>query len=448
MIPKIISRDLFLLLNDYGRNTKVRKYLRQYRLFDEWEENKKEEYQFLKLSKLIQHAYETVPYWKRRFTESGLNPASIKCFDDLRKIPPLTRKEIQTNPEDLVSSKVDLNRCYRGTSSGSTGEPVLYYHDSYARSAGWAGLYYFWENAGWEFGMKGLHIWGNPQTVQHVWSKRSARIKAKIQNVIKYPAYQLTRDQNLIELVEILKREQFDYIDGYTNAIYFLAKKIQEKNEVIQRMKCILPTGENLQDYQREVIEEMLGPVYDLYGCGEIMSICAQDSERNKYKILPTHVVLEMDEESVDENGCGKLIITDLDNYAMPFLRYSNGDLATFKDYRSDIYPIKTLDEIVGRTSDLVEFPGGGSLVVPSFFGSKLLRLVKGIKQYQIERISINKINIRLAVDNPLSSDDLNLIDNSMQDYLGDKIEWEILQVQQIELDKSGKFKLVIDQRN
>ena len=85
-------------------------------------------------------------------------------------------------------------------------------------------------------------------------------------------------------------------------------------------------------------------------------------------------------------------------------------------------------------------------MVVPSFFGSKLLRLVKGIKQYQIERISTNKINIRFAVNEPLSPDDLILINNSLQDYLGNKIKWEILQVNHIESDKSGKFKLVVDQ--
>ena len=82
-----------------------------------------------------------------------------------------------------------------------------------------------------------------------------------------------------------------------------------------------------------------------------------------------------------------KIMITDLQNRVLPFIRYENGDIAVpysnedYSNFELKFSKFKTID---GRVSDIIKLPGGGSLVVPSFFGSRMLKNIDGIKQYQI----------------------------------------------------------------
>ena len=62
-----------------------------------WTRERLEEYQMHQLSRLLHHAYENVPYYRKAFDERGLKPKSIQDFDDLRKLPYLTKEIIRKN---------------------------------------------------------------------------------------------------------------------------------------------------------------------------------------------------------------------------------------------------------------------------------------------------------------------------------------------------------------
>lgn len=263
--------------------------------------------------------------------------------------------------------------------------------------------------------------------------------------MVKFPAYQLTDGEKFNELVQLLIKNNFTFIEGYTNAIFFLAKYIKDNKIEVNKLNYILTTAENLHDYQRILIEEVLGPVYDGYGCGEINGIAYECKECKEYHIIEPHVFVEFENDTFGTDGSRALLITDLDNFGMPLIRYQNGDHAIPGNTDTCEIKFKKISKISGRISDMIDLPGGGKLIVPSFFGSMLLRQIKGLTHYQVEKITPHKITIKLEIKGTFSERDQQKIEHSLKEYLKDKIEWEIKLVDHIPVSKSGKYKLVVD---
>ena len=443
-MKKFIAKKLGLQLFDILKGYKVTAYYNFYLQTLKWNREEIENHQLVKLRQLLNHAYQNVPFYKKRFDEINFD-VNIKSLSDLENIPPLTREDIQNNFDELLDKKFDLSKCYKGSSSGSTGQPVFYYHDVDGSSSGIAANYFGWFLGGWEFGQSGITIWGNPRVVNVEWKRFTSKIKSRLFFRDKFPAYKLTETEKFNELIEILKQKNYSYIDGYTNAIYLLADYVYKKNIKLNKFKQILTTGENLQDYQRAVIENVLGPVYDGYGCGEINGIAHQCKICKEYHIIEPHVIVESNDNISGEDGSSALLITDLTNYVMPLIRYQNGDMAVLASGNKCSIKYKSLHSISGRISDVIDLPGGGNLVVPSFFGSMLLKQVTNIKHYQIEKVSDDKIIINLVLSNKLSDEDYKKISDSLYEYLGKKLLWEIKIVDKIQVSKTGKFKLLVD---
>ena len=405
-----------------------------------------EKYQFGKLQQLLVHAFTNVPFYRERFDKLKLKPEDIRSLKDFEDFPTLKREDLQKHWKDIIAVNFTPDDLSKGSSSGSTGVPVVYFKDSNASSAGKAAHQIGWELSGWEFGMKGLHIWGNPATVNKEWKKLSSKLKTRVYNQYKYPAYQLTEKGKFDELVAYINKMKFDFIDGYTNAIYLLANYVKQNNIKIRRLKYVLPTGENLQGFQKKLMEEVLGKVYDAYGCSEINGIAYECEKCNKYHVIEPHVVVQYGKRITDQ-GERSLIITDLDNYGFPLIRYENGDAGIpvcENDIGCDIQ-WQRMEMISGRVSDIIHFPNGGVLSVPSFFGSMLLKQVNGIKQYQIERIKMEELVVKLVVSSEFKKADKKMLEDSLREYLGNNVRWDIKLVKKIEVSNTGKFKLLVD---
>jgi hypothetical protein len=90
--------------------------------------------------------------------------------------------------------------------------------------------------------------------------------------------------------------------------------------------------------------------------------------------------------------------------------------------------------------------PGGGNLVVPSFFGSRLLKQINGVKQYQVTKVKENKIILNLVINSDFSEDDKFKIEENMKEYLPKELQYDIVFNSNIQISKTGKFKILVDQ--
>ena len=96
-----------------------------------WSEEKLKAYQMEQLEKLLRHAYENVPYYKRIFTERGLKPKDIQDFNDLQKLPCITKDDIKNNIKELTAQNFPESKLEYKTTGGSTGIPMGFYQEKY-----------------------------------------------------------------------------------------------------------------------------------------------------------------------------------------------------------------------------------------------------------------------------------------------------------------------------
>jgi len=94
-----------------------------------WSREKLEEYQMQQLSKLLHHAYENVPYYRNIFDERGLRPENIQDFEDLKKLPYLTKENIRENIKDLIARNIPNANLKYVTTGVSTGIPLGFYQE-------------------------------------------------------------------------------------------------------------------------------------------------------------------------------------------------------------------------------------------------------------------------------------------------------------------------------
>ena len=184
---------------------------------------------------------------------------------------------------------------------------------------------------------------------------------------------------------------------------------------------------------------------FDFYGCGEINAVAFQCREGN-YHLMDPHVVVEYGDEA-DDQGNRELYITDLDNFAMPLIRYANGDMGhpgTETPCPCGL-PLATLGSISGRTSDIIRTSEGGILSVPSFFGSRLLKELPSLVRYRVDMVAKDDLVVNLQLRSSLTESENKLIRKSLEEYIPKSMKWSLQILDEIKPEANGKYKLIVD---
>lgn len=379
MLPFSESFRYFLL--DLFSRSEIKMY---YKLFTDscsWTRDKLTDFQNRRLKDLVMHSYKNIPYYQTLFNNCSLTPDDIKGIDDLQKLPILTRDLLRENNDILKDKSNNYRVKIAGSSSGTTGIPVKYIHDRQCESAGIAAGYALYNLSGWTLGKRRLHIWGNPASVSK-WSRKSSRLKREVLNQKNYPAFFLNDTEKYNNLLSVIKGYNPEFIDGYASSIGSFASWLREKDIKIKGVRAVFTTAENLTQNFREAITEVIGPVSDLYGSGEINGIAIQPINSNNYYILESHVVVER----LDYNGSSELIVTDLDARYMPLIRYKLGDTVdnVYPPDDNDGFPFQYFRFINGRTADFIKLNSGKIIHPVNLLGGTFIRKFPEIRKHKV----------------------------------------------------------------
>jgi phenylacetate-CoA ligase len=293
-----------------------------------WDRRRLEEYQMRQLGRLLEHAYTSVPYYRRVFDERGLKPAAIQDFNDLRRLPFLTRELVRANLKDLTAKGQPAQKLEYVTTGGSTGDPLgFYYEKGVSRAREWAFIRMLWGRVGYRFRDRCAILKGNVITAPVPWEK------TLFGRWLVLSSYHLT-DDNMPRYIDEIRRFRPRFFQAFPSAITILAR-FMKKNGVapFESVRAALCGSENMYPGQRELLEEVLKcRVYTWYGHAERAVLAGECEQNGDYHLFPEYGITEIvreDGSPVADNEAGTIVGTGLTNYAMPLIRYRTDDLAT-----------------------------------------------------------------------------------------------------------------------
>jgi len=352
-----------------------------------------------KLRRLLASAQSDVPYYRRLFNEIGFESDSVSSVAQLHDLPVLTKPIIREHFEELVSSKFDRNALLRFSTGGSTGEPVDFYKDVDYYELEMAYLWRSWSWAGWRPGDLMVWIWGAPQETGQLRSV-SGRIKWRLGGKMLLDAFDMG-DAKMMRWVDQINAFGAEHVIGYATSLAYFAQFLMNKGiELKPKFKQVISTAEKLRPEQREIIEKAFKTnVRDQYGCREIRLI-AFECPAGDMHISTDACVVEFVEDPKVPVEVYKMLVTCLDNHAMPLIRYDVGDYGAPAEASVPCeinYPIMRMD--IGRTSDNFIMPSGR--VVHGEYFTHLMYGVEGIRKFQFYQDRSRAVHLYIVLSDP-----------------------------------------------
>ena len=358
-----------------------------------------------RLAALLEHACRTVPSYRRAFQRLGIEPAHLcvgdnQCVRDyLRALPLLTKETIHTEGSDLLSSAYTPRQRVPNYTGGSSGTALRFYQDRRQRDWGTAIKLRCNRWAGWDFGKSVLRLWGHARDAK-VAQAAVGKLRNWVLREHMLDAFHFT-DQDMDDLTRYIAHQKPRFIVSYSSMLaHFVSYLEKRQMGQLAAPDGIVTSADMLYPHQRAAIERTFGaPVFNRYGCREVDTIAAECGEHRGMHVCAERLVVEI----VDEGGRhvapgqpGRVVLTDLHSYAMPFIRYDIGDIAALSPEDCSCgRGLPLLGELVGRTSDVLTTPEGAYVSVTAL--STILPQVPEVRETQFVQKEADWLQIRLV---------------------------------------------------
>lgn len=429
-------------------NAEVFSRLRELEKTQYYTRSELENYQNKKLRSLIKHAYENVPYYHKIFRSNHLAPDDIKNKDDLVKLPYLTKDDIRQNFKDLIAKNYNPRKLQAVHTSGTTGSRLEIYWDRNVMFMENAFIRRHWSWAG--FGLKDWRVTLRGYVILP-WSQKKGpfwRYNFPEKQVF-FSSFHMN-SETLPEYVKKISEISPKAIQGYPSSVYFLAKHMLE-NDITISVDSVFTSSEPLYPFQRDIIEKQFGcKIYDLYGLTE-RTVAAGQCDEGSYHLFSEYGITEIlknDEITTDSGEQGELISTGLNNYGMPLIRYSTGDITKFSEDICECernFPL--IDPIRTRVSDIIITPDGRYIShIP--FAEAFVDVSHHIEKSQIIQVSKDKLVIKIIKKPSYSENVSKHILSELRLRLGYETDIELEFVDDIPPTKSGKYKWIVSNLN
>jgi len=291
-------------------------------------------------------------------------------------------------------------------------------------------------------------VWGLPKESEmlHDFDFQS-KIRRFCTNTTWFNAFDMT-DKRMTKFADFLKGYKPNIIIGYVSALYEYARFMLENNITINPPKAICITAEPSTAFQRELIEKAFGTkTFNEYGSSEILRVAAECCERQGLHIHADSRYVEITDAhgSHKQKGeIGNIVITDLENRAMPLIRYRNDDLGSIHTNDCACHlNLPLMENIMGRIYDMITLRDGKK-IYGHMFSRTIFRYVSQIKQFQVHQIALDKIIVRIVPDKMGDLERLKCkILSDFQQYTSDQINYSFEIVKSLKKERSGKLRYV-----
>ncbi len=359
---------------------------------------------------LLAHAAATVPYYQAFLPDIlAVNQGRLD-WDSWRQIPILERTDIQQHGDALVSRQIPQSHLpiSSGKTSGSTGRPIELLKTN----------------------VTGL-MWCALTLRGHLWHRRD--LTAKLATIKSFPQQHPALSDTGLELqgwgpstdmysnkgsaavlsvhapvkhqLAWLQQQQPDYLLSYPSNLAALAEESINQNLQLPGLLEIISMGEKLTQQQRQLCRDAWQvEIKDIYSADEIGYIAHQSPMDESYLVQAEHVIVEV----LDEDGMqcgpgesGRVVVTALNNFAKPLIRYAIGDYAEVGERSPCGRGLPVLREVLGRSRNMIVLPDGSRywpLAGYNDYGP-----IAPVLQYQLVQLDTECIEVRLVVAEALT---------------------------------------------
>lgn len=384
------------------------------------------EYQLSQLKHILIHSYQNVPYYQELFNKISFDPFKFSSFEEMAKIPFLSKELIRENFDRLISTKEVEGGYYSSTTSGSTGEPLkllLDYNSFFKENAF---VYYFRKKLGYQFKDR-LVTFRGIESGKKFWRYNP------INNETIFSPFKLSR-LTIEFYIKKINEIKPSYFNGYFSSIYYFAKLLSESNIKLKfRIKGIFLISENINDVERLFVESFFNvKSLTFYGHTE-RCVIAQEIMHNEYLFDPYYGFTE--QIQINDNFF-EIIGTGFLNKTMPLIRYRTEDICqTANDGTVSIIGRRNVNDYLIGVNDEKVF--NSSL---HFLSDILINVIK----YQFIQNRKGKAVLLIVPNKDFTTSEVAFIKKEIEKKVIGVIDFEIKVVNEVILSPSGKFQMFI----
>ncbi|KHO46585.1 MAG: CapK related-protein [archaeon GW2011_AR3] len=397
-----------------------------------------EKYQDEKFRKIILHAYLTVPFYRKALDKEGVSPQSVKGVADIYKLSIISKEELRAMPpQQILSSKFAKSTLISVNTGGSTGKPFRVYLSKAENKVRIAEGYRI-------FALHGYNIFDKIGTAGYHPPRKD---KANALGMLRKVGIPFTATMQ--ECVRILQKEKPEVLDGYPSRLNLIALYAIEHHIKMYRPKAIFTNSEMMFPQMRKNIKKAFGvEPTNVYDCWEFGRIAWECPEHNGMHINSDSIIVEIldNGKPVPPGKVGTVVVSGLNNFAMPLIRYNMGDTASIAKHRCSCginFPLLT--GLSGRASSYIKLDSGQTISLTGL--AQHILESEHIMEYQIQQKREGELIINLVADTHYNSKNDLMIQKKFAS-LGHFKKIEIRRVKSIKRTKSGKLLPVITSNN
>lgn len=399
-------------------------------------------WQLEKIQRLVKYAYEHVPYYREWYQREDIHPKDVKSWQDFQSLPFLTKEIVNERLDDLVVPEM-RGQLHPESTGGSTGRPMRFFVENS----------FWWWNAALEIRGRGWYslrpgdktawIWGAAQDLPD--QSRKERLKARVMRHRFLNAFSMSAPK-MEAFARMLVRWQPRMFRAYPSAISLFAEFLREQGITGIRPRIVETSAEKVSDTQRELIEDVFAcPVVDCYSGRELGTIAYQCPDGGLHVCETRHVEIIAHDRPSPPGQLGEIAITSLHQFAMPLIRYKNGDMGIYQSGGCACgRGLPVLQEIVGRVSDFL-LSGDGQFVHSTFF-ARVFRRRPRVARYQIYQPDREHLEARFICKQVVDQPWLDDLRAEIQTRFGPTVHVTLQAVDDIPLTPAGKHRFVISQ--
>jgi phenylacetate-CoA ligase len=383
------------------------------------------QFQLLKLKQILKYAFGNIPYYQKTLKPYSDLIHNLNSDLELNSFPFLTKQIIRDNFY-LIQNPKFKGQISTESTSGSTGDPMKFVHDrnggAFARALSYREHKWYDLNVG----QKEARFYGIPMDFK---AKLKEKVKDFLMNRKRFCVFNLS-EEFLNRYYHIINRYQPAYIYGYTSAVFEFINYMRNHNLKFKNdfLKAIIVTSEVLVNEQRKIMEAYLNvPVINEYGCSEVGIIAAECPHQGLH-ISAENLVVEIikNGSSAKPGELGEVVITGLNNFAMPLIRYKMGDIAKISNASCPCgRSLPLLENIEGRVNNMVITPEGkiSSGLIFYYISRSLIEKSGGVKKFKVIQDKIDHITFQIVKDKDFEESSLRTLVKKTHEYLSPKMQ-------------------------